>query len=120
MKYRKLAPNSDYTFGAGNSEFYIDIEAVAQAIKTRLQLFKATFWRDLNDGTPWLQEILGARASEQHLLTVDSIIQNRIAGTTGVLGIVDYNRTYDRDTRRYSYTTTVQTIYSTTVISGVL
>lgn len=120
MKYRKLTSSGDYTFGAGNAEFYTDSSAVGQAVQTRLDLWLDTFWRDLKDGTPFVQQILGKGASDEHLQTVDQIIQNRIKGTTGLLGIVSFSRTYNRDTRAYKYNSSVQTIFSNTVVSGVL
>lgn len=116
MKYRKLTSSGDYSFGTGNQEFYTDIAAVAQAIGTRLDLWQNTFWRDLQDGIPFVQHILGKSASDEHLQTVDAIIQNRIKGTTGVNSIISFNRTYDRNTRKYSINIPTNTIYGTITV----
>lgn len=121
MRYRKLTTTGDYSFGQGPLDFYIDnVEAVAQAIQTRLLLFKGAFWRALNEGLPMFQTILGGSGSAESRLGIDNLIQQRIRGTQGVLGILDYSSAFDPETRQYSFQATVQTIYSTTVVSGVI
>lgn len=121
MKYRKLTADGDYSFGQGLSDFYIDqVEAVAQAALTRLQLYTDSFWRDLDDGLPMFQSILGTPGSQENLLAIDSIITNRIRQTTGVTSIIGYNSNFNATTRRYEYEATIQTAYSTTVITGTL
>lgn len=118
MIYRKLTPEGDYSFGQSRANFLSDLEAVAQAVKTRLQLWKETFWRDLQDGLPLFQEILGTPGSQSNIQRIDAIIQGRILGTQGVLGLPRYSSAFDPETRAYQFTATVQTIYSTTIISG--
>lgn len=120
MRYRKLTPSGDYTYGQGTADFYVDLYAVTQAMKTRLQLFLDTFWRDLTDGVPMFQSILAQSGSEANVLAVDEIIQTRIKNTEGVLEIIYYDSAFDRDTREYRFQATVQTVYSETVISGVI
>lgn len=120
MIYRKLTPSGDYTFGHNMLDFYHDLDAVAQAIKTRLQLYKDSFWRDLSDGIPMWQSILQTPGSPANLANVDNIIQERIKGTQGVEAIVSYNSAFNPNTRQYSFEATVQTIYSTTLITGTL
>lgn len=118
MKYRRLTESGDYSFGSADQDFVYNLEACAQAIKTRLDLLLDTFWRDLSDGLPLFQRILGASGSESNLLAVDNIIQQRIRGTQGVTDIVSYSSTFNRDTRVYQFQATVQTEWSTTVIEG--
>lgn len=120
MRYRKLTTDGDYSFGSSSLDFYIDIEAVAQAIKTRLELLKESFWRDLSDGLPLFQQILGTPGSPANLEAVTNIITQRIKGTTGVLLIVSNAVTWNATDRQYFYTATVQTLYSTTIITGTL
>ncbi len=116
MRYRKLSPTGDYVFGQSAADFYLDIEAVQQAIKTRLTLDKGSFWRDLEAGLPLTTEILGSPGSQSNLLQIDNIITEQIQGTTGVDRILNFSSEYDRTNRVYSYRAQVQTIYSTTVI----
>lgn len=120
MRYRKLTSSGDYTFGLSADNFHLDLNAVVQAIKTRLQLNKESFWRDLNEGLPLFQEILGTSGSEQNLAAIDAIIQNRIKGTPDVLGIVSYSRDYDREARSYIFKAEVQTVYSVTIVAGTI
>lgn len=120
IKYRQLSPSGDYVFGQGNQEFYYDVEAVGQAIKTRLDLLLGTFWRDLNDGLPLFQKILPSSGSPANLLTVDSIIQKRIAETQDVTAITFFQSVFNGDTRRADFETTVETLYSTLSIQDTL
>lgn len=120
MIYRKLDENGDMVRGQGKQDYLSGVEAVAQACMTRLQLYKGEFWRDINDGIPMFQEILGRPASPDNLSAIDSLIQTRISGTQGVTGIVSYTSQYDHLARAYSFQAQIQTIYSVTVITGVI
>lgn len=116
MKYRKLDALGDYTFGTG-FDFYKDEKAaVAQAIKTRLDLWKGEWFLDVKDGTPWLTEALG----KYTLKTYDAMIRSRILGTQGVRSIIDYQSKYDGLSRKVSVTATVDTIYGQYTYSGAI
>ena len=109
--YRKLDENGDYTFGRRNA-FYSDTEAVAQAVKTRLLHFKGEWWEDLTDGTPFFQEIAGhffpfADDPSQ----VDLIFSERILGTQGVNEITAFDSRINTQTRTYTASITITTIY---------
>jgi len=121
MRYRRLTPSGDYAFGQGSNDFLIDnVEAVAQAVKTRFQLFRETFWRDLSDGVPMFQEILGVPGSPENLSAINNILTQRARGTTGVVAVLDVFSEFDNDLRQYQYQCTIQTQYSVTVLSGTL
>ncbi len=110
MRYRKLTADDDYSFGHQQYDFYRDSpEAVAQAVKTRLLLWLREWYLDLEDGTPWLDGILG-KGTE---LTADAFIRSRILDTAGVVEIVEgtYSSTFDRDLRRMSVSCTIDTVY---------
>ncbi|EJX4360738.1 hypothetical protein OD522_005447, partial [Salmonella enterica] len=69
MRYRREDENGDYTFGRGDSGFFVDCpEAVAQAVKTRLQLWQGQWFLDVNEGTPYEQTIIGKQVSEVYVL----------------------------------------------------
>lgn len=114
MKYRQLSDSGDYSFGHGDTDFFYDLEACVQAVKTRLQLYVDSFWRDLADGLPMYQSILNAYGSPSSLLVVDSIIRRRILGTQGVTRIVAYDSQFDPNTRKYSFSCVIDTIYTQT------
>jgi hypothetical protein len=67
---------------------------------------------DVEEGTPYLQGILGKHSQE----LADITIQDRILGTQGVTGISDYTSNLDRDTRFLSVEATIDTIYGQTEI----
>lgn len=115
MKYRKLTSEGDYSFGASGLNFYTDIQAIAQAIQTRLQLFQGDFWRDQEAGLPLMQKIAGTPGSPQNLTTIDAIILQLVKETEGVTEIIEYSSDFDGNTRSYSFQGLVQTIYSETI-----
>lgn len=116
MRYRALTATGDYTFGQNQQDFIFDIYACAQAIKTRLQLYKEAFWRDLTDGLPLFQSILGSPGSAANLLVVDQIIKQRILGTPHVVEILSYSSAFNPNTRGYSFRVEVLTDYSAAFI----
>jgi hypothetical protein len=119
MRYRKLDSNGDYTFAQGSNTFVYDANAVAQAVETRLSLRQGTFWRDINDGLPLFQKILGQGAGTEAIKAIDSIYSSRISGTTGLRTLFSYSSSFDSRTRKYNYQGNADTIYSQTVpISG--
>lgn len=117
IRYRRLDSNNDYSFGRGQGDFVTGIEAVAQACVTRLRLWKETFWRDLEDGTPYMQDIIATNGSIQNLRAISDIIQGRIAGTPDVLAVDNVFVQYFPDTRRLIFNGNVTTAYSTVTLS---
>lgn len=117
MKYRKLDSAGDYVIGSGADFLVNSPEAVAQAISTRLKLWKGEWFVNKNEGTPWNQEVLGKRYAGRN---PDSVIKQRILGTDGVTGISSYSSSYDGNSRQFSVTATVETQYGAVQISEVL
>lgn len=116
MRYRKLDENGDYTFGTG-FDFYRDKpEAVAQAVRTRLDLWKGEWFLDTSDGTPWLTEVLG----KYTLRTYDAMIRARILGTDGVTQLLAYSSNYDGSARKVQITATIETKYGTITMNEAL
>jgi hypothetical protein len=63
MRYRREDDDGDYTFGRGDDTWLINSpEAVAQAIKTRFELWYGQWFLDTTEGTPWIQSVLGNNA----------------------------------------------------------
>lgn len=114
MRYRKLTPEGDYALGGRQAFLVNSPETVAQAVLTRLRLWRGEWFIDVRDGTPYLQEILGKRRLGRN---PDAAIRERILGTEGVREILTYESTYDGNTRRLSVTATLSTIYGTTSIT---
>lgn len=117
MRYRKLSPDGDYTIGTG-ADFYVDSpEAVAQAVLTRLRLWRGEWFVDTRDGTPWMEEILGKRVRTR---SPDAAIKQRILGTEGVTEILSYSSSFDGNTRRMKVDATIATRYGQTRITETL
>ena len=115
MIYRRLDANGDYTLGRKN-EFVSGVEAVTQAIYTRLWLWQGEWWEDIQAGLPMLQRILGFRNTQA---AADILIRARIAETEGVLDIISFSSSFNEQSRAYSCSAEVNTVYGTVSISEV-
>ena len=114
MRYRKLDSSGDYTLGTG-SDFHMNSpEAVAQAIGTRLKLWKREWFVNTDDGTDYMDKVLGKRTRSP-----DVEIKQRILGTPGVTQITAFASSYEGESRKLTITATVQTQYGTVTISEV-
>ena len=113
MRYRKLDANGDYSFGGGLGNFFIDQpEAVGQAVLTRLELRLGEWFLDPADGTAWDTEVLGYNTAGAR----DIVIQDRTLGTQGLLAITSYSSFINRNTRKFSVSETISTVYGTTPV----
>lgn len=100
MNYRQLDAQGDYQLGVFLSN---SPATVAQAVQTRLLLWRGEWFLDVTDGTPYMQDILG------HGTNYDLEIQDRILGTTGVLEITSYSSSVVN--RALSVQCTLKTLY---------
>lgn len=117
MRYRRQSETGDYVFGQGASEFLIDVpEAVAQAVKTRLNLIRGEWYLDADEGTPWKTQILG----EGTLDTYDLAIREVILDTPGVFRIDSYASVLDTSTRELTVAAVITTIYGQTILNAVI
>lgn len=115
MQYRREDADGDYTFGRGDDTWLINSpEAVAQAIKTRFELWYGQWFLDTTTGTPWIQSVLGKQKPEIYNLA----IRQRILETAGVSSITAFDTTVNTSTRRVSFTATVETLYGTTTVTS--
>ncbi len=111
MIYRKLDADGDMTFGGGQNDFHRNVpDGVAQAVMTRLRLWRGEWFADNTAGTPWLTHVLGERTSEIR----DAVIRSRIIDTPGVNRLVDYTSAVDVDTRHMTVNAEIDTIYGQT------
>ncbi len=113
MRYRKLSDSGDFVFGNGQADFYRDQpEAVAQAAKTRLQLWEGDWFLDLREGMPWRTKVLGKGTAPVR----DIAVMSHVLGTTGVKAILSYSSDLNRDTRKFTPQMTLDTIYGTATV----
>jgi hypothetical protein len=116
MRYRQLDANGDYPL---NLPFLYNTPAVvAQAVLTRLKLWEGEWFADTSDGTPYLQNILGATTQ----LSPDVYIKQRILETPGVNAIVSYSSTLNTADRTLAVSVILNTIFglTTTPVQAVL
>lgn len=117
MIYRQLDDNGDYIFGLGKHAYLEGVDAVAQAIKTRLLLLYHEWWEDLEDGLPLWEKIMASSGQPSNIKAVDFIFRERIQNTTGVLSILGYESSFKN--RRYTFRCAVETLYGSLVISNI-
>lgn len=115
MRYRREDADGDYTFGSGDDTWLINSpDAVAQAVKTRFELWYGQWFLDTIAGTPWIQSVLGKQKPDVYNLA----IRQRILETQGVNSIIDFNTNVNTSTRRVTFTATIDTIYGTTTVTS--
>lgn len=113
MRYRKLTPTGDYTFGTG-ADFYIDSPTtVAQAVLTRLELWRGEWFVNLDDGVPYYSDVLGKYTQAQR----DAVIKRVVSLTPGVKQIVAYESVFDTAKRTFTVSMTIDTIYGQAVVN---
>lgn len=112
MRYRRIDSNGDYIFGNGKYDFLVDIEAVPQAIKTKLNLFQGEWWEDLSEGLPFLQEIADRFIkSEEEKDIVTRIYCNRISDVEAVNSFLSLNAEFDNENRVYTLKADIDTVF---------
>lgn len=111
MTVRLLQADGDIT--TSGQQFISGIEEVAQTVKTRLRLFLAEYFRDVTDGTPWFEQILGKEGS---LASKEAAIKNRIVRTEGVKQLVSFSTDFEIGTRTYTVQAGILTEFGTTQI----
>lgn len=117
MRVRIQDENGDYTFGSGQSNFFLNsVEGVAQAVQTRLLLWTGEWFLNVDEGTPYLQGVIG----KQDQQTIDNVLRARILGTEGVSSILSYESIIDRENRKLNVSVSISTIYGETTIKTVV
>lgn len=117
MRYRALSESQDYTFGNGQANFLRNTpETVAQAVVTRLRLLTGEWFLDTEEGTAYQAGVLG----KQTLETASAVIRERILGTQGLVEILQFDISENRDTRTLSVSAKIDTIYGPATIIEVL
>lgn len=97
------------TWGRGIGNFLIDNPtAVAQAILTRLKLWQGEWFLNLQEGMPYLQQILGHAPSAN---IPDSAIRATIQGTPFVEYVTDYASNWASTERRFTVSCRVVTSF---------
>ncbi|MCX2891714.1 hypothetical protein OO258_26160 [Pseudomonas sp. DCB_BI] len=99
MTVRRLDENGDIV--TRGQQFLTGREEIAQTILTRLRLYLGEYFRDITDGTPWYEQILGKFVN---LSTAEAALRARIANTPGVVRLTKFQADFDNTTRKYTVT----------------
>jgi hypothetical protein len=132
MRVRQLSPTGDFVFGQSQQNFLVDSPAaVAQVVMTSLKLWLGEWYQNLNDGTPYSEGVIGYHSQatadatiQAAILAVEVIVSSTsvppgaVAGQSipGVTDIINYVSTVNPETRNYSASCTINTIYGPTAL----
>lgn len=115
LRVRALDNNGDIIMSGG--AWLYDIDAVAQTIKTRLNLYSREYWRDVSEGTPWIKKILGKNNVANTLTQKERLLKDRILGAEGVISITSWESSFDFPTRKLSITANILTRFGIITIT---
>ena len=82
------------------------IEAVAQLCSIAVKLFKGEWFKDLDKGVPWFQEILGEKFDK---ILVEARLTETLVSVPGVVEVLSLDASFDRATRRVVVSGAVRT-----------
>ncbi|MDQ2804786.1 MAG: hypothetical protein M3Y41_19715, partial [Pseudomonadota bacterium] len=118
LKYRKLDALGDPLQGNAQANFVNDLDAVAQAIATRLKFFAGEWWERRNAGTPVFQSMLGVAGAGRHPETVALLLTERILGTPYVTGVSNVATSYNPATRAFQFSCQVTTRFGSLTLTN--
>lgn len=112
MTVRRLDATGDIV--TSGQQFVTEQLEIGQTVATRLRLFLKEYFRDISDGTPWFQDILGKRGN---LTSKEAAIKSRIVRTAGVTGLISFDTNFDIDSNSYTVTASVLTDFGAVQIN---
>ncbi len=113
MRYRRIV-DGEPQFGQSKKDFLQGIDAVAQAISTRLKLFTNEWWEDLEDGLPVWTQMLGIGQPDPDvlgLMVTERILNTQLGETYLVLNMMQVKNEFNGDTRKFSYNGIARSVY---------
>lgn len=110
MRTRRIDGNNDWTFGFGRQAYATGSDAVAQKVKTRLQMFLGEWFLDLDVGIDWITEMSVPNQSPRIL----SDARTMILKTQGVKTLNTFESSHDPKTRKLSIKASYTDIYGET------
>jgi hypothetical protein len=94
----------------------IDVQAVQQAIMTRLRLFLGEWWENMNLGLPVFQSMLGQLGSKATQAAINLAIQQQIEGVPYVTGCTDVVSQFENGV--FSFSAVAQTSFGPVTINS--
>lgn len=116
ITYRRLDANGDPMHGRGQANFVSDLDAVAQAIATRLKLFTNEWWEDRNAGTPIFDSLLGTTNAKRPEI-VAFLLKQRILSTPYVRRVFNVQSAFDVNTRAFQFSCQVETDFGSLTVT---
>lgn len=104
-------------FGHDKYDFLQDAEAVAQAVRTKILLFRREWWEDVQEGTPMFTDIVGSQMVADKQNAVDLILRDRILEVPHVETIKEFKSKLDSKKRTYSMYCSIETSFGDTSIN---
>lgn len=101
ITYRRLDSAYEPVFGQGQKDYISGKDAVAQSIKTRLNLWLGEWWEDKKEGLPMMQSILGRMSRDRGQASL--LIQRRIVGTPYVSSISKVSSSFNLSSRSFTF-----------------
>jgi hypothetical protein len=117
ISVRALDSNHEPQYGLGQGNFIYDLDAVAQIIQTRLLLFQGEWFKNLQEGLPLFQQILGVGGAGRKPEAIALLIQQIILATPYVTSVTDMVATYQPTVRTFTFTCTVQTQFGVVYVT---
>ena len=106
MTVRALDANGDIM--TSGVQFITGQNEIAQTIQTRLRLFLGEYFRDITDGTPWFEQILGKATN---MNAREAALRQRVANTKGVIRLTAFTTDFNIDEKTYTVSVSVLTQY---------
>jgi hypothetical protein len=101
----ELVIDRDFAFASGQS-------GAAQVIRNEMEAFKGEWFLDLDDGTPWYQEILGKKYNE---VRISQVMRTRLLAISIVDSVIEMSSEWDGATRTMTVYWEVKTVFGDTV-----
>lgn len=112
MIFRQLTGIGDWTFGKGVHGYATAGDAIALNVQTRLLSWKGDCFFSLEDFVDWLGRL--DKGQEDNL---NAELQAVILASFGVVAINSFSASLDRNTRKYTVTYNISTIFSSSVLN---
>lgn len=120
MRYRRIV-DGEPQFGQSQKDFLQGINAVAQAVETRLKLFTNEWWEDLEDGLPLWTQMLGAGQVDPDIIGLEitkRIIETKLENESLISSMTEVENEFDGLTRKFTYTGTAISVYGEITITN--
>lgn len=107
-----LDSNNDLIIRDGTFLLVEGAAQTVQAVRSNLLAYKGEWFLDTEDGVPYFEKIFTRPAD---LANIESIIKATILNTEGVSGIVEFQTSYDRESRGLTISVSITDIYDDTL-----